>query len=158
MTIYRWILLSWEMFYIKALEKIKTHILCSVTFYRNSCRLWDNVEKCGGTREATDDNTMTHACCMLDKQGYKRSRTCTCPRARASTHPATHRHIHARARTHAHTQICKTYCFSTAAVVSRTRRVLRALPSLLLFIFTIIFYILLIMPGWWTSTHTLRHN
>jgi len=26
-------------------EKIKTHILCSVTFSRKSCRLWVNVEK-----------------------------------------------------------------------------------------------------------------
>jgi len=26
-------------------EKIKTHILCSTTFCRRSCRLWDNVGK-----------------------------------------------------------------------------------------------------------------
>jgi len=29
----------------KFVEKIKTHILCSVTFLWKSCRLWDNVEK-----------------------------------------------------------------------------------------------------------------
>jgi len=33
------------MFQTKIVEKIKTHILCSVTFARKSCRLWDNVEK-----------------------------------------------------------------------------------------------------------------
>ena len=33
------------MFQTKAVQKIKTHILCSVTFFRKSCRLWDNVEK-----------------------------------------------------------------------------------------------------------------
>jgi len=33
------------MFQTKVAEKIKTHILCSVTFSRNSCRLRDNVEK-----------------------------------------------------------------------------------------------------------------
>jgi len=33
------------MFQTKVVEKIKTHILCSVTFFRNFCRLWDNVEK-----------------------------------------------------------------------------------------------------------------
>jgi len=33
-----------EMFQTKVVEKIKTHILCSVTFFRKSCRLWD---KCG---------------------------------------------------------------------------------------------------------------
>jgi len=26
-------------------DKIKTHILCTVTFPPESCRLWDNVEK-----------------------------------------------------------------------------------------------------------------
>ena len=47
--------LKWEMFQIKLVEKIKTHILYSVTFSRKSCRLWDNVGKCGGTREAADN-------------------------------------------------------------------------------------------------------
>ena len=36
--------LEWEMFQTKVVEKIKTHILFSVTFFRKSCRLWDNVE------------------------------------------------------------------------------------------------------------------
>jgi hypothetical protein len=59
-------LLEWEMFQIKVVEKIKTHILCSVTIVRKSCCLWDNVEKYGGAREAADDN-MAHALCILDK-------------------------------------------------------------------------------------------
>ena len=38
--------LLWEMFQTQVVEKIKTHILCSVTFFlRKSCRLWENVEK-----------------------------------------------------------------------------------------------------------------
>jgi hypothetical protein len=36
--------LEWEMFQTRVVEKIKTHILCSVTFFRESCRLWDNVD------------------------------------------------------------------------------------------------------------------
>jgi hypothetical protein len=48
--------LEWEMFQTKVVEKTKTHILCSITFFRKSCRLWDNVEKCGTARQATDDN------------------------------------------------------------------------------------------------------
>jgi len=28
----------------KVVQYIQTHILCSVTFFRKSCRLWDNVE------------------------------------------------------------------------------------------------------------------
>jgi len=29
----------------KVVQKIKTHILCSVTFSLKSCRLWDDVGK-----------------------------------------------------------------------------------------------------------------
>ena len=57
--------LEWEMFQTKVVEKIETHILCSVTFFRKSWRLWDNVEKCGRAGQVTDDN-MAHAHCMLD--------------------------------------------------------------------------------------------
>jgi hypothetical protein len=58
-----------EMFQTKVVEKIKTHILYSVTCFRKSCRLWDNVEKYGTARQTTDDNirvTTAHALCMLD--------------------------------------------------------------------------------------------
>jgi len=34
-----------EMFQIKVVEKNKTHIWCSIIFFRKSFRLWDNVEK-----------------------------------------------------------------------------------------------------------------
>jgi hypothetical protein len=34
----------------KVVEKIKTHILCSIIFFRKSCPLWDNVEKYGRPR------------------------------------------------------------------------------------------------------------
>ena len=57
--------LEWEMFQIKVVEKIKTHILCSVSIFQKSCHLWDNVEKYGRAKQATDDNT-EHALCMLD--------------------------------------------------------------------------------------------
>jgi hypothetical protein len=71
----------------------------SITFPpRKSWRLWDNVEKCGGVREATNDN-MAHARCMLDKQGYARAHT----------------------QTYIHRERSNTYCFSTATMVSRTR-------------------------------------
>jgi hypothetical protein len=46
------------MFQTKVVEKIKTHILCSITFLRKSCRLWDNVEKYGRAGHTTDDNTI----------------------------------------------------------------------------------------------------
>jgi len=53
------------MFQTKVVEKIKTHILCSVTFFRKECRLLDNVEQYCTAGQATDDN-MAHAHCMLD--------------------------------------------------------------------------------------------
>jgi len=39
----------------KVVEKIKTHILCLRTFFRKSCRLWDNVQKYCTAGQATDD-------------------------------------------------------------------------------------------------------
>jgi hypothetical protein len=48
--------LEWEMFQTKVVEKIKTHILCSIIFFRKSCRLRGNVEKYVRARQATDDN------------------------------------------------------------------------------------------------------
>jgi hypothetical protein len=64
------------MLQIKVTQTIKTRVLCSVTFYRKSCRLWDNVENFGRAREATNDN-IAHARCILDKQGYTRAPTHT---------------------------------------------------------------------------------
>ena len=63
--------LEWEMFQTKFVEEIKTHILCSITFFfQKSCRFWDNVEKYCRAGQATEDN-MAHAYCILDTQGYK---------------------------------------------------------------------------------------
>jgi len=33
------------MFLTRVVEKIKTHISRSITFFRKICRLWDNVAK-----------------------------------------------------------------------------------------------------------------
>jgi len=79
------------MFQRKALEKIKTHILYSVTPFRKSCRLWDNVEKYCRAGQDTNCN-MAHAHCMLDTQGCRQT-----------------------------LRICNTFCFSTATMVARRR-------------------------------------
>ena len=52
--------LQWEMFQIKAVEKINTHILFSIFFFSKIMPVKDNVEKCGGARHATDDNIIQH--------------------------------------------------------------------------------------------------
>jgi len=49
----------------KFVDVIKTHILYSITFFRKSCRLWDNVQKYCTSEQATGDN-MAHAHFMLD--------------------------------------------------------------------------------------------
>jgi hypothetical protein len=44
------------MYQTNFVQKIKTHILCCVTFSRKSCRLWDKVERYGTAGQATDDS------------------------------------------------------------------------------------------------------
>jgi len=54
------------MYQTKVVEKIKTHISCTGTFFfRKSYRLWDNVEKYCTAGQATDGNT-SHAHFKLD--------------------------------------------------------------------------------------------
>ena len=102
--------LEWEMFQTKFVEKIKTHILCSVTFSLTSCRLWDNVEKFGEAREAADETLwrMRVACWV---------NSTTRAHVNAHTHALRHHHTHARA----HTEICNTCSFSTATMGTRMR-------------------------------------
>jgi hypothetical protein len=59
------VFLEWQTFQTKDAEKCKTHILCQITFFFKSCRLWDYVEKYGRAGQDTDDS-MAHSHCMLD--------------------------------------------------------------------------------------------
>ena len=85
--------LEWEMLQTNVLEKIKTHILCSITSFRKPCSLWDNVEKYGRARQATEDNIMRR---MRIERWITKA-------------------------TYTHWELCNTYCFSTATMVARTR-------------------------------------
>jgi hypothetical protein len=79
--------LEWEMFQTKVAEKIKTHILCSVTFFRRSHRLWDNAKNFGGTWWGHKwRKNMAYTLCMLAKQRCIHTRTCTCARVPTRTH------------------------------------------------------------------------
>ena len=53
-----------KVFQTKVKEKIQTHILCSITFFRKSCPLCDNVEKYGAAREVADDKEICNAYCF----------------------------------------------------------------------------------------------
>jgi hypothetical protein len=61
--------LEWTMFLTKVVEKIKTHFVLNPPpppKKKKSFPVWDNVEKCGRARQATDDSIITaHALCML---------------------------------------------------------------------------------------------
>ena len=72
--------LEWEMFQTKVVEKIKTHISCSITFPKSS-RLWDNVGKYGRARHDADDNVMWRMRLAFWVTGY--------------THTHAHTHTHA---------------------------------------------------------------
>jgi hypothetical protein len=94
-----------EMFQTKVVQKIKTHILCSMYCFRKLWRLWGNGEKCGRARQVTDDNIirrMRFACWVTKATDTLRT--------------------------------CNTYCFSTATLITRTHlkvHVVRTLPVLL---------------------------
>jgi hypothetical protein len=90
MIISRSILLGMKMLQTKGVEKIRTHISCSAIF-RKSCLLRDNVEKYCRARRATYNNIIRRMC-------FARLITKAINTLR----------------------ICNTYCFSTAAMVTRT--------------------------------------
>jgi hypothetical protein len=100
------------MFQIKVVEKIKTHILRSITLFFLENRAVYNTEKFIGAGEAGNDNVIQSMrfACWVSKA--TRART----RVRLRTH--THKRNRARAHTHTHIEICNIYCFSTATMVS----------------------------------------
>jgi hypothetical protein len=96
----------------KIVERIKTHILCSVTFPENRAVyeiMSKNMVEPEGPQMTSQFGTFAF---MLDNQDYTRAHACTLPLTRPPTR--------ARAHTHTHRQICNTYFFSTA-IVMRTR-------------------------------------
>jgi hypothetical protein len=57
---------KWKTFQVKVVEKLKAHILCSITFFRKSYRS-EIMLSYGKTRKATDDYVtwrMRYACCI----------------------------------------------------------------------------------------------
>jgi hypothetical protein len=52
-------ILECGMFQTEVVQKITTHILCSVIFFK-LCHLWNNVDKYARPRWATDDNIICH--------------------------------------------------------------------------------------------------
>jgi hypothetical protein len=114
--IYDNISLNSEMFQIKVVEKIKTHILYSLTFFWKTCAIWDHVEIHGTAREAADDNIAMRVACWISKATRNKA---------LPTHSRTHAYAlnnaptYKPARIHKHKYVL--LCFPTASLISRTR-------------------------------------
>jgi hypothetical protein len=92
------------MFSTKLIEKIKTHVLCSITFLSLIVSFMKECRKMWWSHSGHKwRHNMAHTSSVIDKQGYMQARACTRPRFRV------------------HTQICNTYRFSTVTVVTWTR-------------------------------------
>ena len=95
---------------------MKTHFLCSITFFRKSHRLWDKVDKfIGNQRPKVVTTWLIRVACWITRA--------ICTYAYAQTHSLGYPHArtHARASIHTHRPIYNIYCFSTATMVSWTR-------------------------------------
>jgi hypothetical protein len=127
MTMHRWILLRMRHISNKSCrENLNTHFMFS-NFFLKSRRLWDNVEKCGGAWEATNNVTIwrIRVECWISKatrsQAHAHRHAPGHPRAVARARARTHTHTHK----HTHTQICNTYCFSMARIIRQFASMLR---------------------------------
>ena len=58
-------------------ENQNTHFMFNNFFFRKSCWVGDNVEKCDGARQATDDNIIRHMCfaCWINKATHTDTHT-----------------------------------------------------------------------------------
>jgi hypothetical protein len=48
----------------KVVGNIKRNMSCLITFFQKSCHLWDNMEKDGRTRQATDNSLIQYLNCV----------------------------------------------------------------------------------------------
>jgi hypothetical protein len=73
-----WILLRMRTVWDQSEEKIKAQTLCSKTFFRKSCRVWDNVEEYGTAGHATYDNIIRRmrTACWITNVTDTHSRIC----------------------------------------------------------------------------------
>ena len=87
MTISRWILLRMRNVSDKSCKENQNTFYVQSLFFRESCRVWDNVKKSDGAREATADNIIRRIrfACWISKA------------------------------TRTRTEICNIYCFCTAS-------------------------------------------
>jgi hypothetical protein len=95
----RWILLTMKNVSNETVGKRKTHILCSVTFRRKSCRLWDNVKKIRCSRRGRRQCRKRVAYWISKATRAKVQADAVSP-----THTRIHSATRARSLSHTHTQ------------------------------------------------------
>ena len=96
------------MFQIKFVEKIKVHILFSITFFRNRA-IYELMSKNLLESERPLMTIRRRVACWISKATH----------AWAHSLPCSHTH------THTHTEICNIYCFLTATMIRERVSVLR---------------------------------
>ena len=112
--------LEWEIFYIQVAEKIKTHILCSISFLRK-LHLYEITSKNMVETEKPEMTSQYDAYSLHAGLGRLHARMRKHTPARSGTHM--HARTHARARLH--TPISNTYCFSKARTIRKRISMLR---------------------------------
>jgi hypothetical protein len=82
---------EWEVFQRNVVEKIKTHILCSISFFfPKIAHFMTKCRKIQQNQRGADN--MTHALCIMNKATRAQAQVRT--HARASTHTDTKKHKH----------------------------------------------------------------
>ena len=64
--------LEFKIFQTKVVQKLKTHILCSITFFLKLCRLWYNVENAADRGRPQKAIWRMCTACWLPKATYTR--------------------------------------------------------------------------------------
>jgi hypothetical protein len=84
--------LEWKIFQTKTVEKIKTHILRSETFFLKSCRLWDNVKKNVVKPDRTQTTWHLRVTYWISKQAHARVHASTPTHPPSATRALAHTH------------------------------------------------------------------
>jgi hypothetical protein len=94
--------LEWEMFQIKVVEKIKTHILCSVTFFSESSGAYELMTKNTVEPERRQTPWRMRVACPISKATRTKSHFCASTLTPTQPHVRTRIASPTRARTHTH--------------------------------------------------------
>ena len=108
MTISRKILLKMWNIFDKICRENQNTLFCSITFLFENRTVYEVISKIWWSQSGYGwRHNMAQTNCMMDTQGYMHAPARICPRTRT----------HASVRT----QMCNTYCFCTAIMITETR-------------------------------------